>query len=116
MEHQHHSSHEHAANITHEHTGHDSHNKQKGHNVADFWKRLIISTIISIPVLILSSMMQSWFDSGVSFPSDKYVPAVLFTCIFIYGGYQFRFSPAVGTVLMNLNTIVGIINAKLLKV
>lgn len=89
MEHQHHTSHDHSAHSSHKHSGHDGHDKHAGHNVADFWKRFVISTIVSIPVLALSHMIQSWFGFELSFPGDKYVLAVLSTFIFVYGGYPF---------------------------
>ncbi|MCO6501157.1 MAG: cadmium-translocating P-type ATPase [Vicingus serpentipes] len=89
MEHTHHTTHQHSFHISHEHSGHEGHDKHAGHNVADFWKRFIISTIVSIPVLALSHMIQSWFGFDLSFPGDKHVLAVLSTFIFIYGGYPF---------------------------
>lgn len=80
----------------HHHHGHhsndknsDSHDKHAGHNVSDFWKRFIICTIISIPVLVLSHMIQQWLGFELVFPGDKYVLAILSTFIFIYGGHPF---------------------------
>ena len=80
----------------HHHHGHhsketnsDSHDKHAGHNVSDFWKRFIICTIISIPVLALSHMVQQWLGFELAFPGDKYVLAILSTFIFFYGGYPF---------------------------
>ncbi|MCW8898725.1 MAG: copper-translocating P-type ATPase [Flavobacteriales bacterium] len=76
----------------HHHSNHknsDSHDKHAGHNVSDFWKRFVICTIISIPVLALSQMLQQWLGFELAFPGDKYVLAILSTFIFIYGGYPF---------------------------
>ncbi|MDT8411731.1 MAG: copper-translocating P-type ATPase [Vicingaceae bacterium] len=80
----------------HHHHGHhsdeknsDSHDKHTRHNVSDFWKRFIICTIISIPVLALSHMVQQWLGFELAFPGDKYILAILSTFIFIYGGYPF---------------------------
>ncbi|MGH2648061.1 MAG: heavy metal translocating P-type ATPase, partial [Ginsengibacter sp.] len=89
MEHHHHeqqhttTAHEHAAHAT---GGHDKH---AGHHVGDFWKRFIVCSIISIPVLALSHMIQHWLGFEFVFPGDKYVLAILSTFIFIYGGYPF---------------------------
>jgi len=69
------------------HDGHEGHDKHAGHNVADFWKRFIISTIVSIPVLALSHMIQQWLGFEFTFAGDRYVLAVLSTFIFIYGGH-----------------------------
>lgn len=88
MEH-HNTTQDHSPHSSHEHSGHEGHDKHAGHNVADFWKRFIICTIVSIPVLALSHMIQQWFGFKLSFPGDKYVLAILSTFIFIYGGYPF---------------------------
>lgn len=89
MQHHHHIAHEHSSQDLQEHSIHESHNKHAGHNVDDFWKRFIIGSIISIPVLALSHMIQSWVGFTVKFPGDKYVLAILSTIIFMYGGYPF---------------------------
>lgn len=71
-------------------SGHDGgHDKHAGHNVADFWKRFVICTIVTIPVLLLSHMIQQWLGFRISFQGDKYVLAILSTFIFLYGGYPF---------------------------
>lgn len=67
-------------------SGHDKH---AGHNVSDFWKRFVICSIVSIPVLTLSHMIQLWLGFELIFPGDKYVLALLSTFIFVYGGYPF---------------------------
>ncbi|HEY9084094.1 MAG TPA: copper-translocating P-type ATPase [Vicingaceae bacterium] len=85
MEHHNHHHHHHHSN----HKNSDSHDKHAGHNVSDFWKRFIICTIISIPVLVLSHMIQQWLGFELVFPGDKYVLAILSTFIFIYGGHPF---------------------------
>lgn len=82
---EHHNHHHHHSN----HKNSDSHDKHAGHNVSDFWKRFIICTIISIPVLVLSHMIQQWLGFELVFPGDKYVLAILSTFIFFYGGYPF---------------------------
>lgn len=84
MEHHNHHHHHHSND-----KNSDSHDKHAGHNVADFWKRFIICTIISIPVLALSHMVQQWLGFELAFPGDKYVLAILSTFIFFYGGHPF---------------------------
>ena len=89
---EHHTSHkahghqEHDEHSIHSESGHDKH---AGHHVADFWQRFIVCSIISIPVLALSPMIQQWLGFELAFPGDKYVLAVLSTSIFVYGGYPF---------------------------
>lgn len=79
--HQHHKKHN-----GHEHGGHDKH---AGHSVEGFLKKFIISTIITIPVLALSHMIQQWLGFELTFTGDKYVLGVLATFIFFYGGFPF---------------------------
>ena len=85
MEH-HHTSHDHSSHGSNEHEGHDGNDKHAGYNVADFWKRFVISSIVSIPVLVLSHTIQTWLGFELSFLGDKYILAALSTFIFIYGG------------------------------
>lgn len=87
----------HTSHTAHEHLHHDQHSehsesghdKHAGHHIADFWKRFIICSIISIPVLALSHMIQQWLGFELAFAGNKYILAVLSTFIFIYGGYPF---------------------------
>lgn len=82
MEHHHHA---------HEHESHDhsSHDKHAGHHIADFWKRFVICSVATLPVLVLSPMLQHLLGFSVSFPGDKYLLALLSSFIFFYGGYPF---------------------------
>lgn len=84
MEHSHTDQHAHHAEMDH-----SSHDKHAGHNVKDFWKRFLICSIVSIPVLALSHMLQKWFGYEFTFPGDKYLLAALSTFVFIYGGFPF---------------------------
>lgn len=89
MEHHHHEQ-QHAA-TSHDHTGHHpgGHDKHAGHHAVDFWKRFWVCLIISVPVLLLSHMIQTWLGFELVFPGDKYVLALLSAFIFFYGGYPF---------------------------
>lgn len=87
-EHQQHD-HHHAEENHSQHQQSGGHDKHAGHNVANFWKRFIICSIASIPVLALSHMIQQWLGFELAFAGDKYVLATLSTFIFVYGGYPF---------------------------
>lgn len=80
--HEHHDHHEHGGG------GHDHHD-HAGHNVQDFWKRFVVSLIITVPILALSSMIQEWLGFEFTFPGDSYVLAALSTFVFFYGGHPF---------------------------
>ena len=75
------------------HTNHDqtskSFNKHAGHHTGDFLKRFWISLVITVPILLLSQMIQQWLGFSISFPGDKYVLLTLGTVIYIYGGLPF---------------------------
>lgn len=84
--HAHHSS---AINTdTHPSHGHVHHNHHKM-MIADFKKRFWVSTILTIPVLLLSPMIQGWLGVDWSFSGDNYVLFLFATIIFSYGGWPF---------------------------
>jgi P-type Cu2+ transporter len=69
--------------------GHGGHDKHAGHHTGDFRNRFWISLVITIPVLLLSPMIQEWLGFEITFPGDRYVLAVLSTFIYFYGGWPF---------------------------
>ncbi len=75
----------------HEHNG--GHDQQSHHAmmVADFKRRFWISLAITVPVLILSPLIQRLLgiQDIVAFPGDSYVLWGLSSAIFAYGGYPF---------------------------
>lgn len=70
------------------HSG-DHHDKHEGHHTPDFLKRFWVSLMITVPILVLSPMIQEWFGFELNFPGDKYVLFSLGTLIYIYGGMPF---------------------------
>ncbi len=80
--------HEHDQKVDgHEQHGHAGHDHAS--MIGDFKKRFWISLIASIPVILLSEMIQHWFGYSIEFPGDRYVLAVLSSFIFFYGGWPF---------------------------
>lgn len=69
-----------------EHSGHDEH---MGHHTEDFLKRFWVCLILTVPVLLLSEMIQHWFNFQLRFPGDRYVLLSLSLIIFLYGGKPF---------------------------
>lgn len=57
--------------------------------LADFRKRFIVSLIISLPILVLSPMIQSFFSYKLEFSGSNYLLFILSTIIFFYGGWPF---------------------------
>ncbi len=67
---------------------HDNHHAMM---VADFKKRFIISIIVTIPVLLLSPLIQEFLNIGniLQFRGDSYVIFALSSFIYFYGGWPF---------------------------
>lgn len=75
----------HDSNPGHGHEGHDHHATM----IDDFKKRFWISLVITIPILLLSEMIQHWLGFEIKFSGDKYVLLAISTFIFFYGGWPF---------------------------
>ncbi|SEL56837.1 Cu2+-exporting ATPase [Chitinophaga rupis] len=94
-QHEHHQEHAPAATKTDQHTHHkaqdhtSSHNEHAGHHTADFLKRFWLCVALTIPVLLLSHMIQQWMGFTFTFPGDKYVLLALSSFIYVYGGWPF---------------------------
>ncbi|KGX91476.1 heavy metal translocating P-type ATPase [Pontibacillus marinus] len=82
---EHHNNHEHE----HHEGGHDHHDHDHGAMVEDFKKRFYISLIATIPILILSPMIQDFLGFEWTFPFDQYVLFALASFVFFYGGLPF---------------------------
>ncbi|MEJ2637746.1 MAG: heavy metal translocating P-type ATPase, partial [Calditrichia bacterium] len=78
----------------HDHEGHAAHGNHGGHHahmVADFRKRFWVSVALSIPILLLSPMIQRFLGLGTSirFSGDLFINFILSTAVFFYGGWPF---------------------------
>lgn len=88
--HQHHDHKKHSHHSeNHSHHSHSGYDKHEGHHTHDFLKRFWVSLMITVPILLLSEMIQHWFGFTIAFPGDKYVLLTLGTIIYIYGGMPF---------------------------
>ena len=71
------------------HESHD-HDKHAGHNPDMFKKKFWLSFALTIPVLIFSETIQELFNyTAPTFPVSEWIPAILGTIIFFYGGLVF---------------------------
>ena len=70
----------------HKHHDHADHHKQM---VSDFKKRFIISALVTIPILLLSPLIQQLLNFRFDIPGEKYVLFALSSFIFFYGGLPF---------------------------
>ncbi|MGM0375984.1 MAG: copper-translocating P-type ATPase [Bacteroidota bacterium] len=98
-QHKHHDHHNHEGHDTspknhqhenHDHGGHD-HSQHHAMMIKDFRKRFWISLLITLPILILSPMVQGLFGFEFSLlPGyDHYLLFGLSTIVFFYGGWPF---------------------------
>ncbi|WP_048056495.1 heavy metal translocating P-type ATPase [Thermococcus sp. 4557] len=72
----------------HEHEGH-SHAKHHEMMMEDFKKRFVVSVILTVPILILSPLIQDFFGFELTFPGDRYVLFGLSAVVYFYGGWPF---------------------------
>ena len=86
--HSHHNHHNHVNNDHHDHHDHHGHHDH-GEMILEYKRLFWISLILTIPVLILSPMIQSWFNIDLSFKFDKYIVLILSTILLILGGKPF---------------------------
>ncbi len=101
--HQHaHSTHQHEGHLGHHHSASQSNEHGHGHNhhhhdhtahhkmmIVDFRKRFWISLIITLPILVLSPLVQSVLGYKVDFIGANYVLFGLSVVIYFYGGWPF---------------------------
>ncbi len=81
------------------HEGHDdhvamdhagAHDRHAGHSVAMFRDKFWLSLALTIPVLIFSADPQHWLGyTAPTFPGAAFIPAILGTIVFFYGGLVF---------------------------
>ncbi|HEY1060724.1 MAG TPA: copper-translocating P-type ATPase [Daejeonella sp.] len=81
--------HDHHTGLENEHESSQMVDEHAGHQTSDFLRRFWISLILTIPVLLLSKMIQHWFGFHIAFPGDKFVLLGLSLILFLYGGKPF---------------------------
>lgn len=75
-------------------TGHDmsgaGHDRHEGHSVAMFRDKFWLTLALTIPVVLLSHDISTWFGYHLpAIPGIEFAPAVLGTVVFVYGGLVF---------------------------
>ena len=67
-----------------------SHDKHAGHDPDAFRRQFWIVLLLTIPVVVWSAEVQMWLGyAAPTFPGSDWIPAVLGTVIFLYGGKVF---------------------------
>ncbi len=70
-----------------------SHPAHHAHRVQDFRRRFWISLAATVPVLILSPMIQHRLGFAVAFPGDRWILFLLSSFVFFCGGWPFLKGP-----------------------
>ncbi len=91
MEHQH-TSHDHSAHnmnppmnhAKHGHAGHDHRGM-----IADFRRRFLVVATLTVPIMLLSPMIQHWLNVHWQFTGSNYLLFALSSVVFFYGGLPF---------------------------
>ena len=78
----------------HEAPSHGEHARHGDHHaamIADFRRRFWVSLALTLPILILSPLLQSFvgLQQTLTFPGDAYLLFALATGVFVYGGWPF---------------------------
>ena len=55
----------------------------------DYRDRFVVSVVLTVPILLLSPLIQSFLGFELSFPGDSLVLFLLSTVVYIYGGWPF---------------------------
>lgn len=85
----------------HDHENHEEQEEHKSHGgghdhhehhsamIADFKRRFFVSIILTVPILLLTPMIQGFLGLEWAFPYDQWVLFGLATIVFFYGGWPF---------------------------
>jgi len=111
-EHDHSKHYEHSVNAASLQKKAHNHHAHHTHMVADFRKRFLASLILTLPVLMLSPMIQVFLHmgEGIRFPGDLYLLFLLASIVFFYGGYPFLkgFFSEIGKLQPGMMTLIAI--------
>lgn len=90
-EHAHHNMQMENIHMHHTEPEHKGYNKHEGHKTEDFRKRLIVSVILTIPILFLSPMFLELIGiKGLpEFGGNIFILFILASAVYFYGGYPF---------------------------
>ncbi|MGM0688108.1 MAG: heavy metal translocating P-type ATPase [Bacillota bacterium] len=74
----------------HEHSNHDNHDRHAGHSPGMFREKFWLSLVLTLPVVFWSEHIQMLLGySAPEFFGSTWIPPVLGTVIFFYGGWVF---------------------------
>ncbi len=94
MQHMEEKSHDHEHHEGMKHEGHEpsggkDHGNHHTHMLEDFKRRFIVSFVLTIPVLLLSPIIQGFFGFELHVPGADFITFLLSSIVYFYGGYPF---------------------------
>ncbi len=68
-----------------------SHEGHGGHRagIADFKRRFYVVLVLTVPIMLLSEMIQHWLNLHINFTGSQYLLLALSSIVFFYGGWPF---------------------------
>lgn len=75
-----------------ENENHDNRKHHHNHHemmINDFKRRFFVSLVVTVPLLILSPMIQEWTNISISFLGSNYILFGLASFVYFYGGWPF---------------------------
>ncbi len=69
--------------------GHASHGTDHTGMIADFKKRFFVVLALTLPIVLLSPMIQQWLNVDWQFKNSNYILFALSSIVFFYGGWPF---------------------------
>lgn len=59
------------------------------HHIVEFKRRFWVSLMLTIPILLLSEMIQTWLGFPIEIPFQKVILFLLSLTVYVYGGWPF---------------------------
>jgi Cu2+-exporting ATPase len=76
-----------------QHSEHNQHNQHAQHthehHIEEFKRRFWVCLILTVPILLLSEMIQMWFGFRIEIPYQKVILFILSSAVYFYGGSPF---------------------------
>ncbi|MEK7589206.1 MAG: heavy metal translocating P-type ATPase [Patescibacteria group bacterium] len=94
-----------------DHTGDHGADKHVGHSTAMFFRKFWVSLILTIPVVLYADVVEKIFKwSSPDFIGSEYLPLVLGSIVFFYGGWVFLVGAGreIKAHLPGMMTLIGI--------
>jgi Cu2+-exporting ATPase len=74
--------------MNHQNHGEHGHHDHAGH-IKDFKRRFLVAILLTVPILLLSEMIQMWFNFSLKIPFQSIVLFLLSLVVYLYGGWPF---------------------------